>query len=117
MALINQGTIQKLNENVGSSGGNPGRTFDDIKDIINTALGSYILPTAFFLVMLYGILGAIQYFTAYGVEEKATKGKKMMTYAIVGAIIVASAWLIVRYVGHFINANEAVDNALKETNP
>ena len=112
MALINQGTIEKLNENVGSSGGNPGRTFDDIKDIINTALGSYILPTAFFLVMLYGIMGAIQYFTAYGVEEKATKGKKMMTYAIVGAIIVASAWLIVRYVGHFINANEAVDKAL-----
>ena len=94
MALINQGTIENLNENVGSSGYNQSRTFTDISGIIKQALGNYILPTAFFLVMLYGILGAIQYFTAYGVEEKATKGKKMMTYAIVGAIIVASAWLI-----------------------
>ncbi len=98
MAIIDQGVINKLNEDVATSGG-PGDTFKNLSGIIKDALDNFILPAAFFLVMLYGILGAIQYFTAYGVEEKATKGKKMMTYAIIGAIIVASAWLIVRYVG------------------
>jgi hypothetical protein len=107
MPLIDQDTIYDLNE---SAANNPDAIFGDsthgIKGVLFTALSTYILPTAFFLIIAYGIWGAVQYFTAYGSDEKATKGKKTMTWAIVGAIVVASAFLIVRYVNYVIGASD-----------
>ena len=116
MALIDQDTIERFNESAANdpatifSGNTTGIT--GIKGILFTALGSYILPTAFFLVIAYGLWGAIQYFTAYGSEEKAAKGKKTMTWAIVGAVVIASAFLIIRYVLRVIGAPEDVSSNL-----
>lgn len=94
-AIIDDSTIKTLNEtgSLDASG-----TFGAVKPVIFSVLQNYILPTAFFLVIAYGIYGGILYITSYGNEEKATKGKNTMVWAIVGAIIIALAFVIVRYV-------------------
>lgn len=56
------------------------------------------LSVAGFVALLYIILGAFQYFTAYGNEEKAEAGKKTLTWAIIGLIIVLVCFAIVTMV-------------------
>jgi len=94
--LIPQATIDNLNKTADTS--TPGGVWNGLRPVIMDTLTKYILPTAFFLVVLFAIYGGILYFTAYGNEEKATKGRNTFTYAIIGAIIVALAWVIVRFV-------------------
>ena len=105
MALIDSGSIDALNN---ADVDNPAGLATTLMRMIFGALHSYILPTAFFLIMAYGIWGAIQYFTAYGDETKAAKGRSTMTYAIIGGIIVAAAWIIVKYVMRVIGSNATI---------
>lgn len=93
--IIKESTITELNTKTDLTAE---KTFKEIKPVIFDILQQYILPTAFFLVIAYGIYGGILYITSYGNEEKATKGKNTMVWAIVGAIIIALAFVIVRYV-------------------
>ena len=41
------------------------------------------------------IWGAFQYFTAYGNEEKAQSGKKIITWAIIGLVVIILANVII----------------------
>jgi len=109
-AIINMGDIDKLNQ--GNT--NPGDVAAGVKTVLSGALTNYILPTAFFLVIAFGIYGGILYITSYGNEEKATKGKNTFIWAIVGAIIVALAWAIIRFVaiGLLGTPSSTVTNAL-----
>lgn len=47
------------------------------------------------IAVLMIIWGAYQYFTAYGNEEKAQGGKKIITWAIIGLIVIILAKIIV----------------------
>ncbi len=53
---------------------------------------------ASFVAVLYIIIGGIHYLTAYGNEEKATRGKQTVTWAIVGLIICILAYFLVSIV-------------------
>lgn len=93
--LLDKKTIEGLN----SAGTSATDVSAGVKTVIFTVLEYYLLPTAFFLVIAYGVYGGILYMTAYGNEEKATKGKNTITWAIIGVIVIALAFVIVRYFG------------------
>lgn len=94
-ALFNQDTLNNINN---SDVSDPGTLAKSVRVDIITPLVNYVMPIIFFLIIAYGIYGGILYITSYGSDEKATSGKKTMMYSIIGAIVIASAWLIVRYV-------------------
>lgn len=49
------------------------------------------------ILMLYLIIGGYQYLTSLGNPEQAQKAKTSLTWAILGFIIVAMAYLVVRF--------------------
>lgn len=53
------------------------------------------------LAVIYLIIGSIQYFTAYGSEEKATAAKNTILYAIIGVIIITLGKVIIGLVWTF----------------
>lgn len=54
------------------------------------------------IAAIYIIIGAIQYFTAYGDEQKATAAKNTILYAIIGLIIIILAKVIISWVWTFV---------------
>ena len=76
-------------------------TWGSVGGIIGNAI-TIALSVAGAITAIYIIIGAIQYFTAYGDEQKATAAKNTITYAIIGAILIVVARLIVTYVWQFV---------------
>lgn len=75
-----------------------GRTFQQIAiDVLKFLLG---------LVGVLGIIamviGGVMMLTAYGNEEQVTKGKKIVTYAIIGVIVSLGSLIIVQEVTQFV---------------
>ena len=99
-ALISTSSIDSLNQNISNAtpGTESGIIVTAIKDIVFGQMWVILMSVILFLILAYGVYGGILYFTAYGNEEKIKKGKLTMVWAIVGAIVVASAFMIVRYV-------------------
>lgn len=65
---------------------------------INKVLGNVInlaLLIAGGIAIIYLIVGAIGYFTAYGNEEKANKAKTTITWAIIGVVVIILAKVII----------------------
>ncbi len=67
-----------------------------------TLLDQKILPFAFgaagvAFVILF-IVGGLQYLTSAGNEEASTKAKKLLLDAVIGIVIVVSAWAIANWV-------------------
>jgi len=56
------------------------------------------------IATIYLIIGAFQYFTAYGDEAKATAAKNTILYAIIGVIIIVLAKVIISWVWTFVTA-------------
>ena len=68
-----------------------------IEELIRYALKGFIAVfTAIAVLMI--VIGGYYYLTAYGNEEKATKGKNTILWAIVGLVVAALAWWIVAIV-------------------
>lgn len=57
-----------------------------ISNIINMALAA-----AGLVAVIYLVIGAFQYFTAYGDESKAESAKKTITWAIIGLVVIILA--------------------------
>lgn len=55
------------------------------------------------IAIVYIIIGAISYLTAYGNEEKATQGKKTVTWALVGLAVVILSEMLINEVMRFIS--------------
>ena len=51
-------------------------------------------------VILVGLIvyGGVTYATAAGNEDRAEQGKNILTYAIIGVVIVVIAWLLTDYI-------------------
>lgn len=56
---------------------------------INLAIG---------LAVIFVIVGGYMYLTAYGDEEKRTRGTRTLTYAVIGLVIALTAYGIVQIV-------------------
>lgn len=69
-------------------------TLDHLSALINNVTRA-ALAVAMAVALLYIIIGAYGYLTAFGSEEKATNGKKTITWALVGFVVIILAEVIV----------------------
>jgi glucose uptake protein GlcU len=66
--------------------------------IITFIIQNILLPIVGLISLLFIILGGFQYMTARGDEERAEAGKKTLTNAIIGLVIVILSFTIVTVV-------------------
>ncbi len=72
-------------------------------NIITVLLG--FLGVVFFVLMIYG--GSL-WMDARGNEETTTKAKKIITDAVIGLLVIASAYMITYYVGAYVFENTGI---------
>ncbi|MDP1706393.1 MAG: hypothetical protein Q8L36_01060 [bacterium] len=70
------------------------------KNIIN-----YLTQLAFVLVTAMIVWGAIQMIISAGSSEKFTHGKKGITDAVIGLLVIMATWLIINEFLHLLNGN------------
>lgn len=76
---------------------------EDIKTMIASAI-QIAMTLAGTIAVIYIIIGAYQYFTAYGDEAKATKAKTTITWAVIGVVVIILSKVIVTEIWTFIAA-------------
>jgi hypothetical protein len=81
---------------------NPNNPASDVVYIFIGNLIKFAVGLAGAVAVIYLIIGAINYFTAFGNEEKATKAKTTITWAIIGIVVIVLAEVIVTIVWQFI---------------
>lgn len=86
---------------LGTQGGSTG-----LGDVVSRVV-AFLLYLAAILAVVYLIYGGIIYITAGGDAEKATKGRTALINAIIGIVIIALAFLIVRWVSSILQAGVA----------
>jgi TRAP-type C4-dicarboxylate transport system permease small subunit len=78
-------------------------TFKGLEWIFNNIV-SVILGLAGVVLFLLLLMGGFKYITAGG-DPKAVEGaKKTLTYAIIGFVVIASAFLVLRFIQEFTGA-------------
>lgn len=55
------------------------------------------------IAIIYLIIGAFQYFTAFGSDEKATKAKLTILWAIVGLVVIIVGKVIISEVWNLVS--------------
>jgi uncharacterized membrane protein (DUF485 family) len=83
-------------------------TWENLPDLLSGLL-DLLLGFASLVAILFLLIGAYNYLTAFGDEQKATKGKSTLTYAIAGIGVIVSAWIIVHTVFRFFTGDYAPD--------
>lgn len=63
--------------------------------VVNNILNNYLLPLAGVIFLIMIGIGGIQYITSAGNTQRADAGKKTITFAIVGLILMILAKVIV----------------------
>lgn len=78
-----------------------GTKLADPKASIQSAIGSFISTALTFVGVIFLILviyGGVMWMTSGGNEEKAGKAKKLIGAAVIGMVIIFSAYVITSYV-------------------
>lgn len=75
--------------------------WESVRSLIANAT-QIALSVAGGIAAIYLIIGSIQYFTAYGDEQKATAAKNTILYSIIGVIIIVLAKVIISWVWTFV---------------
>ena len=79
----------------------PGLGFaSDLGAVINGAL-SFVMVIAALMVLLYLILGGIEWITSGGDKGKTEEARARITAALVGLAVVAAAWAVMLLVQYF----------------
>lgn len=76
-----------------------------IIQLSETIINKIILPLTGSALVLFIIIGGFLLITAGGNEEQAEKGKKVMTNAVIGMVVVIMAFAIVRIVANTLTSN------------
>ena len=75
------------------------------QDIVYLTLNNVLviaLDLAGIVATIYILIGAFNYFTAFGNEEKAETAKKTLTWAIIGLIVIILSAVIVNEIFKFL---------------
>lgn len=72
----------------------------DVAELVQNLL-AMALSAAGIVATIYIVIGAFQYFTAFGDESKAESGKKTITWAIAGLILIILAQVAVAELWNF----------------
>lgn len=80
-----------------------GKQNPDVPGMIGTAIGAVLafVGTIFFILMIYG---GILWMTSVGNEEQVKKARGVLVAAVIGLIIVLSAYAITAYIGETFGA-------------
>lgn len=81
---------------------------DEIFNVILLYFNKLILPTAAFVVGFFLFWSIFKYFTAYGDPAKLEAAKKSLTWTIIGAVVVALAFVAVRWIMALTGATEQI---------
>lgn len=73
----------------------------DVSSLIQNAIDLAIL-LAGGVAVIYLLIGAFNYFTAFGNEEKATNAKKIITWSLIGAVVIVIAKVLIAEIWHFV---------------
>lgn len=76
-------------------------TLNNVSGLIDNVI-ALAADIAGLIAVIFLIYGAVQYFTAFGNEEKATKAKNTITWAIIGIVVIILARVIVAQVMTFV---------------
>ena len=79
------------------------REFKNLKDVIIFLLRAFIILVAV-LALAALVLGGAMYIIALGDEQKTTRAKKIILYAIIGLLVIGAAGLMTNVVVNFIGA-------------
>jgi len=70
---------------------------DDIATII-VRIVNYVVGLVGIILLVMLIYGGVMYMTSAGSEEQAKKAKSVLTYAIIGIVIIALSFLITQFI-------------------
>lgn len=73
----------------------PITTTTQVLDLIRNVLTNFLLPPLGALFLIMFAIGGIQYITSAGDPSRAEKGKKTLTWAVLGLLLVISAEVII----------------------
>lgn len=98
-AIFNAAPVLADDGGLGTAAGKAGLKNPDIPSFIGNVLGKILGYTgiAFFILVVYG---GLMWMMSAGNEESVAKAKKILTAAIIGLIIVLSAYAITTFVGN-----------------
>ncbi|MBP7700878.1 hypothetical protein KA111_02330 [Candidatus Woesebacteria bacterium] len=82
----------------------PDAFFTDVGALISKAL-NFVLIIGALLVFMYLIWGGIEWITSGGDKGKTESARNKITAAIVGLIVLASAWAVLLLVLGFLNTD------------
>jgi len=88
----------------------PGIPLLDKSDSFTAVVGdivAWLLGFAGIIAVIYLIYGGLLYITAGGDAEKSKSGRAALINAIIGIVIIALAFLIVRWVGSVVETGTA----------
>lgn len=76
----------------------------DLSRVLSKFISSLlILVGAFFIIML--VIGGFNYLSAGGDKQATARAQSTLTYAFLGLMLSASAWLILSVLGNFFGVN------------
>ena len=96
LATIDSGLNEVRSEFSGTAGGSF-LSADNIPELI-AAIIRILLMVGGAIAVLFVIIGGYQYLTSAGNEEAAEKGRKTVTNALIGVVVVVLSWVIVNAV-------------------
>jgi hypothetical protein len=94
----------------------PGELYRVIAGFIKERVFQLLISVAIAMAILFMLYGSLQYFTAYGDENRATNAKKTITYAFIGLLIAFMAMGIAGLVQQSI-VNKEIINIKAPTTP
>lgn len=99
-----QSPFGPINDPIDPALGGYGSTGAGLKNFITSALSAAvtIAGLAFFVYLLYG---GLMYLTAAGDEKNLEKAKKTLSNGLIGLVIVAATWFIIRIVETVLKIN------------
>jgi type IV secretory pathway VirB2 component (pilin) len=77
---------------------------NNARDAIVVFIQEYLLPFAGIIAVLFIIIGGYQYIFSGANEDLAEKGKKTLTNAVIGLVIIILSYVIVRIVARTLMA-------------
>ena len=88
----------------------PACVYNAIATFISTRVYSLLIDAAITLATLFIFYGAMQYFTAYGDENRATNAKKTLAYAFLGLVLAFMAMGIASLVELSVTNKQSLQN-------
>lgn len=86
---------------------------------LNTVFGNVVfvaLTLAGFALLIMLVMGGIKYLTSGDDPKAAESAKQTLTYAILGVVLVASAFLILRFISQFTGVEGILNFNIYRTN-